>query len=330
MDIVRTAQKLADDVLFPAALKTDAANTLSKELLDELADAGLYGLTGPTWAGGLDADFQTVCDVVEALSSGCLTTAFVWAQHIGGVRAAAGSDNALIKEWVRSLCSGERRAGLALGGALAGKPSLRAERITGGWSFNGVSPFVSGWGRIDVVHAAARSDDGELVWAFVDARETDTLVARRLELAVLNATPTARVEFRGHPVADERVSSVASYVEGATPPEALRIHASFALGVAARCCKLLGRTPLDEELSDLRIALDRLDPESIEAARGAAGELAWRAAGALAVTTGARSLLMENQAQLLAREALFVLVYALRPGSRASVLAQLRASLHLP
>jgi hypothetical protein len=40
---------------------------------------------------------------------------------------------------------------------------------------------------------------------------------------------------------------------------------------------------------------------------------------------GSRSLLVTHQAQLLAREAMFALVYALRPASRAALLANLGA-----
>jgi alkylation response protein AidB-like acyl-CoA dehydrogenase len=324
--IVGTAQRLADDELFPAALTTDAADTLPIERLDTLADAGLYGLTGPTAAGGAEADFPTVCAVVEALASGCLTTTFVWAQHIGAVIAATGSDNAAICAWATPLCKGELRAGLALGGAVPGPPALRARQTEDGWTFTGTSPFVSGWDRIDVMHTAARTDDGKLVWAFVDARETPTLSVQRLDLAALNATNTVRVALRSHPVPAERVTSVAPYREGPAPPEVLRIHASFALGLVMRCRRLLGPTPLDGELARVRADLDRLDPSCIEAARGAAGALALRASAALMVTTGARSLLLQNHAQRLAREALFVLVYALRAGSRAAVLAHLRAT----
>jgi hypothetical protein len=159
----------------------------------------------------------------------------------------------------------------------------------------------------------------------VDARESETLVAQRLDLVALNATATVRAEFREHPVPAQRVTSISPYREGATPPEVLRIHSSLALGVARRCGLLLGPTPLDAELDRIRDELDRLDPETIEDSRGAAGELALRAAAALAVTTGSRSLLMEDHAQRLVREALFVLVYALRPGSREALLGQLQA-----
>lgn len=324
-DIVEVARHLAADVLLPAALQTDAADVLPVENLDVLADAGLYGLSGPVIAGGLGAEYQTVWSVVEALSSGCLTTAFVWQQHVGVVRAVAASDNPAVREWLAPLCRGTVRAGLALAGALAGRPGLRATPAEGGWRFSGAAPFVSGWDRVDVVHAAAATGDGRLVWALLDARLNETLSAERLHLVALNATKTVRLQFQDHAVPGERVTAIAPLETGPTAPEVLRSHASFALGVARRCCMLLGPTPLDGEVERLRAELDRLDPDTIEAARGAAGELALRAAAALTVHTGSRALLLDQQAQRLAREALFVLVYALRPGSRTAVLERLGA-----
>src|SRR3989442_2897713 len=68
MDIVSTAKRLADEVLFPAALATDTADTLPVELLDALAEAGLYGLSGPPSARGIGANFPTVCRVLASLA----------------------------------------------------------------------------------------------------------------------------------------------------------------------------------------------------------------------------------------------------------------------
>jgi alkylation response protein AidB-like acyl-CoA dehydrogenase len=324
MDVVAKAQQLADELLFPAALATDASETLPTALLDALAGEGLYGLTGPEWAGGLDADFPTACAVVEALASGCLTTTFVWVQHIGTVLAAASSGNEAMRDWTTLLTRGERRAGLA-GAAVPGPAQLVASETADGWTFDGVAPFVSGWGRIDVAHTAARTEDGRVVWALVDAQESSTLAVERLGLVALNATATVRARFSAHPVPAERITSVSPFRDAPTPPPVLRIHASLALGVASRCCRLLGPTALDDELQRCRAELDRLDAETIEAARASAGELAFRAAGALAVHAGSRSLLLDQHAQRLVREALFVLVYALRSGSRTELLARLGA-----
>jgi alkylation response protein AidB-like acyl-CoA dehydrogenase len=323
MDVLEVARRLADDTLFPAALATDAADAVPVELLDALAQAGLYGLVGPASAGGLEADFPAACAVVEALASGCLTTTFVWTQHISGLMAAASTENDAIREWVPSLCRGERRAGLALAGARSGTPSLSAREVDGAWSLSGRAPFVSGWGRIDVMHTAARTGDGRLLWAFVDAEESDTLTVERLGLMALDATATVKAEFREHVVPESRVTSIAPFEEGPTPPPVLRMHAAFALGVTGRCCRLLGTSPLSDELEAVRAELDRLDPATIEAARGAAGVLALRAAASLATAAGSRSLLRESHEQRLAREALFCLIYALRPGSHDAVLRAL-------
>ena len=324
MNVTAVASRIAADVLFPAALATDRADVVPVELLDALADAEMYGLSGPVASGGIDADFPTAYRVIETLASGCLTTTFVWAQHLGAVRAAAMSTNDAVREWVAPLCRGERRAGLALGGALAGPAPLVARPGGDGWLFSGLSPFVSGWGRVDVVHTAARTDDGRIVWALLDARESPTLEVERLELVALNATATVRAEFREHVVPAARVTSVEPHREERPPAELLRIHAAFPLGVARRCCSLLGETPLHEELAVVRTELDRLDPATAESARGAAAEVGLRAAAALAVRTGSRSLLLSDHAQRLAREALFCLVYALRPGSRDALLADLQ------
>ena len=320
MDAVETAHRLADELLFPVALETDAAGVIPLASLDALADAGLYGAALPD-------DLEATCAVLEALAGGCLSTAFVWMQHLGVLRAAMFCEDAHIREeWSEPLARGDRRGGLALGGALPGPPLITAHETDGGWLLDGSSPWLSGWGRIDVVHTGARTDDERLVWMFVDARESDTLRVELQDLMTLRATATVRADFDGHFAPDERVVSVAPFTPGATPPEVLRIHASLALGVAGRCCRLLGASPLDDELDACRARLAELDHERIAADRADAGELAVRAAVVLMVHTGSRSILLDLHPQRLAREALFASVYALRPASRDALLRRLGAA----
>jgi alkylation response protein AidB-like acyl-CoA dehydrogenase len=312
VEIVERAQRFADEVLFPSALETDAADVMPRHLLDALAEAGLYDLA--------DADFGTVCAVQEALACGCLTTAFVWAQHLGLVHVLANSNEQLRARWLDRLTRGDVRAGLALGGALP-QPTLRASPDGDGWRLDGTSPFVSGWGLIDVVHTAARTADEKIVWLIVDAVESEALRVERLRLVALDATATVRATFDGLHAAGDRQTALHP-AGGETPPEVLRLHASLALGVAGRCCRLFGPSTRDEELAALRAELDELGPETA-ARRAAAGELAVHAAAALAAASGSRSLLLGDHAQRLWREALFVLIYALRPASRDALLARL-------
>lgn len=316
MGYLEVARRFADEVLFPAALSTEASDVVPRELLDEVATAGLYRV-------GVDADFGTVCAVQEELASGCLTTAFLWAQHLGLVHAlTAGGPAEAVARWLAPLAAGEIRAGLGLGGALP-QPTVHARPGEGGWVVDGVSPFVSGWGRIDVIHLAARAPDDQLVWLIVDADEGPGLQAERLHLAALNATATVRMTFTQLRVSADRVAGLHP-VSGQTAPEVPRLHAALALGVTSRCCRLLGPTSLDGELAQLRAELDRLGP-GIHGARAAAGALALRAAAALMASHGSRSLLSSDHAQRLMREAIFTLVYALRPESRSSLLGTLGA-----
>jgi hypothetical protein len=157
-----------------------------------------------------------------------------------------------------------------------------------------------------------------------DGCDGPVLRFERLRLAVLDATATVRASFDGLAVPGDRLTG-RHLAGGSTPPEVLRLHSALALGVTSRCCRLLGPTPLDDELAACRAELDRLDPGTIFAARATAGELAVRAAAALSVAEGSRSLLVADHAQRLAREALFTLVYGLRPDSKDALLTQLRA-----
>jgi hypothetical protein len=85
----------------------------------------------------------------------------------------------------------------------------------------------------------------------------------------------------------------------------------------------MGPSRLDDELLACRELLDGVGPHGLPAARAAASELAMRAATALVVTAGSRSILTGEHPQRLAREALFLLVFGTRPEIRSSLLERL-------
>jgi alkylation response protein AidB-like acyl-CoA dehydrogenase len=319
------AREFAENVLFPAALQTDAADLLPVSSLDALACEGFYGIAGPADAGGLDLDLPTSYAVVEALAAGCLTTTFVWLQHRNPVRAVAGSPSSDLRdEWLAPLCRGERRAGIALAGNRPGPPILRARRTaTGDVVLDGEAPWVSGWGRIDVLLVAARRDDTVLS-VLMDATPSATLGVERLHLVGLNASGTVTLRFREHLVPAERIVGEDPHAEVlGRDAIGLRMNGSLALGLATRCCRLMGQSPLDDELTEARGALDQAGVDELPAARAHASELAMRAAAALTVTQGSRSILLGQHAQRLAREALFLLVFGTRPPIRDALLARL-------
>jgi alkylation response protein AidB-like acyl-CoA dehydrogenase len=325
-DIVQESQRLADEVLFPAALTTDASTVVPRSLLDSLASAGLYGLAGPLDAGGLAVDAETAGRVVEALAGGCLTTTFVWAQHHGAVRTIARAGKEMRQRWLAPLCSGECRAGVAFGSLRRpGRPLLVASRDGEGWVLDGTAPWVTGWERIDVVHVAARTDDGKVVWSLVDAVSSPGLHAAALELAAVSASSTVTLTFSRLRVEPERVTLVEPFDEWQARDRAgLRPNGSLALGLARRCATLLDSSELTRSVDMARTLLDAAGPEELPDARAHASALALDAATKLVVASGGRAVTCGDHAQRLAREALFLLVFGQSPAIRDAQLALLR------
>ncbi len=326
-ELISRAEDVANRILFRAAMQVEAADAVPVAHLDALAAAGLYGLGGPSWAGGQDASQATFCNVIEIMAGGCLSTAFVWLQHHGAVRALAASGNEGLRScWLERLCRGERRAGVALGGARPGPPLLRARPVDGGYVLDGTAPWVTGWNRVDVIYTLARLPDDRLVAALVPATTGPQLAAQRLSLVAVNASWTVELSFAGYVVPDTMVCSVfpqADFLAG--DAEGLRPNGSLSLGVAARSCRLIGPSPLDAELVRRRERLDQADAASMPGARAAASQFAFQAAGAAVAAAGSTAILTDQHPQRLAREALFLLVFGSRPAIKENLTELLRA-----
>jgi alkylation response protein AidB-like acyl-CoA dehydrogenase len=330
-DPVALAREISDGFLFPGALEVDASDIVPVGRLDRLAAAGFYGLAGPADAGGLGvSDFSMALEIIEILASGCLTTTFVWIQHHGAVRALADAPQPLRDAWLGRLCTGEVRAGVAFSGLRRpGPPILIAAADGDGWRFTGLAPWVTGWGRIDVVRAAARREDGDIVWALIDATPGDSLHAEPQRLAAVNASATVTLSFENYRVPADRVIALQDFDEWQAADRAgLRLNGSLALGVARRCASLLARDELMAELDDCRNALDRSSPETMPEERARASELALRAATALVVSGGGRAIAMDQHAQRLAREAIFLLVFGQTAAIKAAQLHRLYDESH--
>jgi alkylation response protein AidB-like acyl-CoA dehydrogenase len=287
------------------------------ERLDLLAREGWYGLSAPSSGVDLPAGWP----ILEAFAGGCLTTTFVWMQHLGTPPACAfGPDH--LHAWVDQLASGSRRSTVAFAGLLP-EPLLRATSVDGGWLVEGTAPWVSGWGLADVIHVAARTPEDEVVWLLVDA-PSPGMTAERLRLLAVNASATVTLRFEGVRVGADRETSRFPWSEWpARDAMGLRTNGSLALGVAARCCRLIGFSALDEELVARRGALDAAAVGDLPAARAAAAQFALRAASALVVHEGSRAVLRGSTAERLVREATLLLVFGSRPSIRRALLADL-------
>lgn len=330
-DPVARAREISDEFLFPGALEVDASEIVPIDRLDRLAAAGFYGLAGPADAGGMGLeDFTSALEIIEIMAAGCLTTTFVWIQHHGAVRAIADAPSSLRGPWLERLCTGAVRAGVAFSGLRRpGPPILTAAPDGDGWRFTGLAPWVTGWGRVDVVRAAARREDGDIVWALIDATASASFHAEPVRLAAVNASSTVTLSFENHRVPADRVIAIENFEEWqAADRSSLRVNGSLALGVARRCATLLGSAALLAELDERRSALDLAPAESMPEERARASELALRAATTLVVTGGGRAIAMDQHAQRLAREAIFLLVFGQTAAIKAAQLHRLYDESH--
>jgi hypothetical protein len=319
-DPAARAARIAEQVLYPAAAAVDGADRIPAAHLDLLATEGLYGVAAPP---GMD-DYPAVTAVIETLASGCLATTFVWLQHLGPLLYTAHSDRAGVRDrWLGPLTRGETRAGIAFAG-LAPGAGLQVRPSPGGYVIDGAVPWVTGWGLVDLVQVAVRDDGGTIHHLLVDARETPTLRAERQHLGAVHASRTVALTFDGHPVDGDRLVATEPYADwAASNASGGTLNGFLSVGLVRRVCALLGPGPLDAELAACRERLLSTDAAGTPAARAAAAELAYRAAGALAVRTGSRAALAGDTAQRLVREAAFLLVFGSRPGIREDLYSRL-------
>jgi alkylation response protein AidB-like acyl-CoA dehydrogenase len=312
------------ELLARDAAVVDQSLTIPSSHLSAFASAGLYGALAPKDIGGLELDLAETCDLVEQLAAACLTTTFVWLQHfrlLGTLLDPATPEH--LRSMVPLVISGEVKGGVSLGRLLPGPARLTAAAAGDGWVLNGDAPWVSGWGIVDELVVTAREGATSVASFVLDAALCEGVSATPLRLSAMNASSTVTLSFTNVKVANERYVGSQPYAPGLERPEGLRVNGSLSLGVARRCCDLIGPSVLDDDLRRTREELDRAGVEEIYEARARASALAARCAHVLAVSTGSRSAISGDIAERSTREASLLLVFASRPSIKTALLDQM-------
>ena len=325
-NLVAVARDIADTVLFPAAIEADRTGRVPESHWRRLAEAGLYGIAAPVESGGPGLHLPAIVEILEALAGGCLATAFTWVQHHGMLASLAASPNiALRDEVLPAAVSGRVRGGVAYAGVVPVPPRMRAERVDTGWRLSGHAPFVSGWGIIDVLQVSAGDvATGDIVAGLIPAEVQDGITAvDAVSLFVGDATQTVALDIDGLVIPDSRIVSRVSRAQFmANQNFGSRLNATLPLGIAGRCIGLLESLGHGDAAMALRAKVDGVrdrldaglaDSSALLAARAEGAELAVHAATALVAATGGPALTSTSPAQLLARNATFMVVAASRP-----------------
>ena len=259
------ARRLADDLLAPAAEATDQAPVVPPSHLRALADAGLYGLSGPVDAGGAAAPAAVSRLVYEALAGACGVTFFVWVQHHAPVRMLAASANTALRErWLPALCRGEVLGGVAFAYLRRpGPPAVAARPAGGGWVVDGEAPWVTSWGLAGVYAVAAAAGDDVVFFAVpADPPPPAVRASPPLPLAAMAASATVRLAFDGLFVPATDVIATVPLAEWRARDRLATAQPHPApLGVAARAGRLLSERARDTEQTAVGAAAASLATE---------------------------------------------------------------------
>ncbi|WP_046731220.1 acyl-CoA dehydrogenase family protein [Streptomyces humi] len=337
--LVTRARHLADTLLSPAAERVDQEGVPVGHI-EAIKRSGLLGVSAPVAYGGSAAPVAVVRETAEILAGACCSTWFVQTQHHTPVQTLAATELPVRERLLGPLARGELLSGVAYA-HLRSHPRLpvRVRREAGGRRFDGTVPWYTGWGLNDVLLLAGVTEDDEALFAFVEAREQPGLrPSEPMRLAALTASRTVSLDLDGLWVPEEAVALRVPYGQWAATDRPKPRNAGPAVfGVARAALALVAAEyagPLRARLDEVRrrayaLADHPVPHEHTEerlAVRAEAFTLLRTATTAAVVAGGGRAMALDNRAQRLAREALFLLVQGQTGESRAAHLGQLAQS----
>ncbi|MEE9262210.1 MAG: acyl-CoA dehydrogenase family protein [Dehalococcoidia bacterium] len=161
--ILATVQVFVQREVVPRASKHDRDDTYPHELVEQMKELGLFGITVPEEYGGLGLDYTTFAMVFEELAKGWMSITGVIGTHsiLTYVVARFGSEEQK-REWLPSLAQGERRGALAMTEANAGSDvaALETTAVRDGDEYvvNGAKLFITNGRYSDVVLLMAKTN----------------------------------------------------------------------------------------------------------------------------------------------------------------------------
>jgi short/branched chain acyl-CoA dehydrogenase len=168
--IRRTVRDFAERRVAPVAEELDREARFPYELVDELAELGLMGMTIPEEYGGAGADTVSYAIAIEELTRVDSSVAITVAAHhsLGTLPIYYYGSEEQRREWLPGLASGKKLAAFGLtepgAGSDAGATRTHAELRDGEWVINGSKIFITNAGT-DItacVTITAQTADGEI------------------------------------------------------------------------------------------------------------------------------------------------------------------------
>jgi alkylation response protein AidB-like acyl-CoA dehydrogenase len=173
-EIIQTVRTFVAREVMPVAAELERADAFPDDIVRQMRDLGLFGVTIPEAYGGLGLDLLTYIGVIEELAYGWMSlTGIVNTHTMAATLIMAHGTEEQKQRWLPVLAAGERRGCLSLSEPDAGSDtrniSCRARRDGEEYVLNGTKAWVTNGERAGLVALAARSEEG--ISAFIVEKE---------------------------------------------------------------------------------------------------------------------------------------------------------------
>ncbi|MBA2360315.1 MAG: acyl-CoA dehydrogenase family protein [Actinobacteria bacterium] len=208
-----TVRDFARERIAPIAEELDREHRFPYDLVRELAELGLMGMTIPEDYGGAGADTVSYALAVEELTRVDSSVAITVAAHhsLGTLPIYYYGTEEQKREWIPQLASGEKLAAFGLtepdAGSDAGAARTRAELCDGGWVVNGSKMFITNAGTAITacVTITAVTGDGEISNLIIPNGTPGYEIAPPMQKLGWRASDTRELAFRDVRVPEENL-----------------------------------------------------------------------------------------------------------------------------
>jgi short/branched chain acyl-CoA dehydrogenase len=205
-----TVREFAESRIAPVAAELDREHRFPYELVAELAELGLMGMTVPEEYGGAGADTLSYAVAVEELTRIDSSVAITVAAHhsLGTLPIFYFGNEEQKREWLPQLASGQKLAAFGLtepgAGSDAGATRTTAELRHGQWIVNGSKIFITNAGTeiTACVTITARTGEDEISNLIVPNGTPGYEISAPMEKMGWHASDTRELSFRDCAVPD--------------------------------------------------------------------------------------------------------------------------------
>ncbi len=213
--ILAAVRDFVEREVAPVAAGHDLEDSYPAELVDRMAEMGLFGITVPERYGGLGLDYTTYAMVFEELAKGWLSiTGPIGTHSILTYSIEKHGTEEQKESWLPDLAAGKRRAGLALtepgGGSDVAGIETAAVRDGEEYVVNGNKQFITNGKHGDVFMLLAKTDTSadpahRGISAFIAEKGPGFTAGRELDKLGYRGVDTTELVFQDYRVGADRI-----------------------------------------------------------------------------------------------------------------------------